>query len=87
MLRVSRPELRLTSKGYHFDENGRKFVRIFTALDFVKIQVKIQPHKTMHVLVTTPYFPYTFTDNWIEIVMSCCDTNRIDEELKKIWFD
>lgn len=67
MLRISDSELKLTSQGYHFDDHGKKFVRIFTSLSFVKIQIKIQPHKEMHIKSISSDFPYTITDNWVEI--------------------
>ena len=66
MLRISDSEMRLTSQGYHFDENGKKFVRIWTSLNFVKLQVKIQAHKEMHIKSINASFPYRITDNWIE---------------------
>lgn len=67
MLNISDSKLMLTSQGYHFDEHGKKFVRIFTSLNFVKIQVKIQPHKEMHIKSIDVDFPYIITDNWVEI--------------------
>lgn len=39
MLRINNSKLMLTSQGYHFDEHGKKFVRVFTSLNFIKIQV------------------------------------------------
>lgn len=97
MLRISNSELKLTSQGYHFDENGKKFVRIWTSLNFIKLQVKIQRHKEMHIKSISTDFPYTITDNWVEIIIpyqdikKCsvswmCVENHIDERLKEIWF-
>lgn len=70
MLRISNSELKLTSQGYHFDDHGKKFVRILTSLNFVKIQIKIQPHKEMHIKSISPNFPYKITDNWVEIIFT-----------------
>lgn len=67
MLRVSNSEMRLTSKGYHFDDHGKKFVRIFTSLNFIKLQVKIPRHKEMHIKSISVDFPYVINDNWVEI--------------------
>lgn len=94
MLRIRKPKLKLTSQGYHFDENGRKFVRIFTSLNFIKVQVKIEPHKEMHILSKSVNFPYTITDNWVEMTFSYLEIphgwlgveNYIDERCKEIWF-
>lgn len=98
MLRIRASELKLTSQGYHFDENGKKFIRIFTSLNFVKIQIKIQPHKTMHIKSINVDFPYTITDNWVEILFPYEEVKRygnrwldvenyIDERCKEVWFD
>lgn len=70
MLRISGSKLMLTSKGYHFDEHGKKFVRVFTSLNFIKIQIKIQAHKEMHIKAISAKFPYVITDNWVEITFS-----------------
>ena len=67
MLRMSNSGMKLTSQGYHFDENGKKFVRIFTSLNFIKLQVKIPRHKEMHIKSISVDFPYVITDNWVEI--------------------
>lgn len=89
----------LTSQGYHFDDYGKKFVRIFTSLNFIKIQVKIQAHKEMHIKSISVDFPYTITDNWVEIVFAYQDITNwpsvnswniveeyIDRRLREIWF-
>jgi hypothetical protein len=99
MLRISNSRLTLTSQGYHFDEHGKKFVRIFTSLNFIKIQVKIQPHKEMHIKSINVNFPYTITDNWVEIIFAYQDIaswpginswnvveEHIDRRLHEIWF-
>lgn len=94
MLRMSNSEMKLTSQGYHFDENGKKFVRIFTSLNFIKLQVKIPRHKEMHIKSISPNFPYTITDNWVEITFAYNEIphawlrveNYIDERCKEIWF-
>lgn len=97
MLRINNSRLTLTSQGYHFDEHGKKFVRIFTSLNFIKIQVKIQPHKEMHIKSISVDFPYTITDNWVEITVAYYDIprvgnpwmdieNYIDKRLHEIWF-
>lgn len=89
----------LTSQGYHFDDHGKKFVRIFTSLNYIKIQVKIQPHKEMHIKSINVNFPYTITDNWVEIEIAYQDIaswpginswnvveEYIDRRLHEIWF-
>ena len=87
----------LTSQGYHFDDHGKKFVRVFTSLNFIKIQVRIQPHKEMHIKSISVDFPYTITDNWVEITVAYNDIprvgnpwvdieNYIDRRCKEIWF-
>lgn len=99
MLRISRSEMRLVSQGYHTDERGKKFVRIFTSLTEVKIQVKIQKHKEMHIRSINVNFPYNITDNWVEITFAYQDItsiplinysgvveNYIDNRLREIWF-
>jgi hypothetical protein len=97
MLRVSNSELKLTSQGYHFDENGKKFVRIFTSLNFIKIQIKIQRHKEMHIKSISTDFPYTITDNWVEMIFPYQDIeqcnnawmavdNYIDKRCEEVWF-
>lgn len=99
MLRISNSELKLTSQGYHFDDHGKKFVRVWTSLNFIKIQVKIQPHKEMHIDSIDASFPYTITDNWVEITFSYLDIpswpgisprmgveHYIDERCREIWF-
>ena len=99
MLRISNSEMKLTSQGYHFDENGKKFVRVWTSLNFIKIQVKIQHHKEMHIKSINANFPYNITDNWVEITfpyiaiamwpgISDWNTieNYIDNRCKEIWF-
>lgn len=69
MLRVSNLGFKLVSQGYHFNENGKKFVRIFASMRELKIQIKIQPHKEMHIKAISADFPYVITDNWVEIVV------------------
>lgn len=97
MLRISNSRLMLTSQGYHFDDHGKKFVRVFTSLNFIKIQVRIQPHKEMHIKSISVDFPYTITDNWVEITVAYHDIprvgnhwmdieNYIDMRLHEIWF-
>lgn len=97
MLRIKGVELKMVSQGYHFDENGRKFVRIFTSLNFIKVQIKIIPKKTMHIKSASVYFPYSITDNWVEITFAyneiphadnkwLCIENYIDERCKEVWF-
>ena len=97
MLRISDSELKLTSQGYHFDDHGKKFVRIFTSLSFVKVQIKIQPHKEMHIKSISASFPYKITDNWVEIAFPYVEVpqvgnewlwveNYIDERCKEVWF-
>lgn len=98
MLSIKASELKLTSQGYHFDEHGKKFIRIFTSLSFVKIQIKIQPHKTMHIKSISADFPYNITDYWVEITFPYQKIKKIanpwfsvdayiDERCKEVWFD
>lgn len=97
MLRISNPELKLVSKGYHFDEHGKKFVRVFASLNFIKIQIKIQAHKEMHIRSMSVDFPYTITDNWVEISHPYIEIPQvgnpwlwvedyIDKRCNEIWF-
>lgn len=94
MLRIKGVEMKMISQGYHFDENGKKFVRIFASLDCMKVQIKIIPKKTMHIKSISPNFPYTITKDWVEITFPYCDVpNRIfpvesyiDERCKEVWF-
>ena len=97
MIRISNSELKLTSQGYHFDENGRKFIRIFTSLNFVKIQIKIQKKKEMHIKSISTNFPYRITGDWVEIIFPYqmvqgsekdpfAFENYIDERCKEVWF-
>lgn len=87
MLRISNSELKLTSHGYHFDNhNGRKYVRIFTSLSFIKIQVKLQKHKDLHVI----WMPgISFTNDWLEIILPYQSfvMTYIDDVLNNIWFE
>lgn len=97
MIRVSNSELKLTSQGYHFDENGKKFIRIFTSLNFVKIQIKIQKKKEMHIKAISTDFPYRITEDWVEITFPYqmvqgseknpfAVENYIDNRCKEVWF-
>lgn len=97
MLRISNSVMRQTSHGYHFDDHGRKYVRVWVSLNFIKIQVKIQPKKEMHILSNSVYFPYTITNNWVEITAEYHDIprvgnprmdieNYIDMRCREIWF-
>ena len=97
MLRISNAELKLVSHGYHFDENGKKYVRVYSSLDFIMIKVKIQKHKEMHIQSISTSFPYRITDNWVEITVAYHDIprignprmaieNYIDSRCKEIWF-
>lgn len=92
--------MKLVSKGYHFDKHRQKFVRVFSNLTTVKVQVKIQKGKTMHIDAISVHFPYTITDNWVEIVFDYQDItsipqinysgvveNYIDRRLTEIWFE
>jgi len=97
MLRITNAELKLVSHGYHFDENGKKYVRVYSSLDFIMIKVKIQKHKEMHIQSISADFPYRITDNWVEITVAYHDIprtgnpwmaieNYIDSRCKEIWF-
>jgi hypothetical protein len=97
MLRISNAELRLVSHGYHFDDRGKKYVRVFSSLDFIKIQIKIQKHKEMHIQSISVDFPYTITNDWVEIIVAYHDIprvgnpwmaieNYIDSRCKEVWF-
>ena len=91
MLRLKKSELKLATQGYHFDSNGRKFIRIWTSFSCIKIQVKIEPNKEMHIASRTANFPYFITDNWVEMVFDWSEINEyfmdyIDARCKEIWF-
>ena len=97
MLRITNAELKLVSHGYHFDENGKKYVRVYSSLDFIMIKVKIQKHKEMHIQSISADFPYRITDSWVEITVAYHDIprvgnpwmsveNYIDMRCKEIWF-
>ena len=88
MLRIKKSEMKLVSQGYHFDENGKKFVRVFTSLCFVKIQIKIQAHKEMHIKAISADFPYVINDNWVEMEFPQVPyiKDYIDERCKEVWF-
>lgn len=79
------------TQGYHFDNNGKKFVRVWASFSYIKIQVKIQPHKEMHIKSRNVYFPYVITENWVEMTIdwSLIDgyfMDYIDMRCKEIWF-
>lgn len=94
MLRISNLGFKLVSQGYHYDERGKKFVRIFASVYNLKILIKIQPHKEMHITAISADFPYTITDNWVEIVVDYQDIPKdflgietyVNERCKEIWF-
>ena len=94
MLRLKRSELKLTTQGYHFDEHGKKFVRVFSSLYDLKIQIKIQPHKEMHIMSISTNFPYVITDNWVEIIVDYQDISKdwlgietyVNARCNEIWF-
>lgn len=97
MLRITNAELKLVSHGYHFDEHGRKYVRVYSSLDFIIIKVKIQKGREMHIRSIGMDFPYRITDNWVEITVAyhyiprvgnpwMCVENYIDMRCKEIWF-
>lgn len=96
MLKIRKCGLRLLSQGYHYDENGKKFIRVYgIGLDCIKIQVMIQPHKEMHIKAINASFPYTITDNWVEIIAHYWEmydedwlsvNDYIDRRCKEIWF-
>ena len=91
MLRLKKSELKLMTQGYHFDEHGKKFVRVWISFSHLKVQVKIQPHKEMHIKSSSVDFPYVITDNWVEMIFdwSCINeyfTDYINKKCKDIWF-
>lgn len=92
MLRISRSELRLVSHGYHFDDHGRKYVRVYMSLDSITIKVRIEKHKEMHIRSISVWFPYTIEDNWVVIsapladIDGCGTKDYIDRRCKEIWF-
>ena len=92
MLRISNSELKLVSHGYHFDGNGRKYVRVYMSLESIVIKVKIEKHKEMHIKSISAWFPYTITDNWVEmaaplaVIDGWCTNDYIDRRCKEIWF-
>lgn len=92
MLRIKNAELRLVSHGYHFDNHGKKYVRVFMSLDFIVIKVRIEKHKEMHISSMSVWFPYTITDDWVEMtapladIDGCGTHDYIDRRCKEIWF-
>lgn len=95
MLRMKNSELRLTTQGYHFDKNGKKFVRVYMSMYQIKIQVKVQRHKEMHIMSIDTSFPYRITDNWVEIIVNLYEipyknvfslNDYIDQRCTEIWF-
>lgn len=94
MLRISDLGFKLVSQGYHCDEHGKKFVRVFASLRNLKILIKIQQHKEMHINAISADFPYVITDNWVEIVVDYQDISKdwlgietyVNARCKEIWF-
>lgn len=94
MLRMSNSKMKLMSQGYHFDENSKKFVRVFSGLGCIKIQIKIQKHKEMHIRSISEDFPYVITDNWVEITAGWQEIyantswveDYVDQRCKEVWF-
>lgn len=94
MLRISKLGFKLVSQGYHYDDRGKKFVRVFASLYELKIQIKIQCHKEMHIMAISTNFPYVITDNWVEIVVDYQDISKdwlgietyVNARCNEIWF-
>ena len=90
MLRISNPGMRLVSQGYHFDNNGKKYIRVFMSLHLIKIQIKIQRHREMHIKSIRANFPYNITDNWVEITHcypdDCDIITYINKRCEEVWF-
>lgn len=94
MLKVSNLGFRLVSQGYHFNERGKKFIRIFASLRELKIQIKIEPHKEMHINAISVDFPYTITKNWVEITVDYQDVPKdwvgietyVNHRCDEVWF-
>ena len=94
MLRISRLGFRLVSQGYHFNERGKKFIRVFASLCELKIQIKIEPHKEMHIRSISVDFPYIITNNWVEITVDYQDIPKdyvgietyVNDRCNEIWF-
>lgn len=94
MLRISNLGFKLVSQGYHYDEHDKKFVRVFASLYNLKIMIKIQRHKEMHIKAISADFPYVITDNWVEIVVDYQDIPKdwlgietyVNARCKEIWF-
>lgn len=82
----------MVSHGYHLDENGRKYIRVYMSLDVIIIKVKIERHKEMHIKSASVWFPYNISDNWVTMNALLTDIGEydimgyIDERCKEIWF-
>lgn len=85
----------MVSQGYHFDNNGRKFIRVFASLNAIIVRIKIPKKKVMHIKSISPDFPYTIMNDWVEIVIrhgevpGCnyrATENYIDKRCEEVWF-
>lgn len=94
MLRISK-SVHLISQGYHFDNNGRKFVRIFATLNAIIVRIKIPKKKTMHIKSISPDFPYKFVNDWVEIIIRHNEVpsrnydateDYINRRCEEVWF-
>lgn len=94
MLRVSNLGYKLVSQGYHFDNHGRKFIQVWSSLYNLKIKIKIEQHKEMHIHAIDASFPYNINDNWVEIVVDYQDIDKdflgietyVNTRCEEVWF-
>ena len=94
MLRVSNLGYKLVSQGYHFDRHGRKFIQVWSSLYNLKIKIKIEQHKEMHIRAIDASFPYNINDYWVEIIVDYQDIDKdflgietyINTRCKEVWF-
>lgn len=94
MLKISNLGYKLVSQGYYFDSRGRKFIQVWSSLYNLKIKIKIEQHKEMHILAIDTSFPYNINDNWVEIVIDYQDIDKdflgietyVNTRCKEVWF-
>ncbi len=83
---------RLIGHGYHVSSRGKKYVRILRMNYMYFVQVKLLPHKDLHVLWRTAH-PYKFIGSFLELQIYAdnicpCDINqRIEDKLNAVWFE
>lgn len=93
MLNISRDHSQIfIGHGYHTNERGRKYVRIYRMDNVYHVKVALEPHKDLHCLYDICY-PYNFTDSFMILVIDgysippCRIWQLIDEKLNAVWFE